>query len=87
MNDEEQEEEQEEQEDEDFDSDDAAKKLKSFYAKLTVKDLIIVMLFLMLIIMYVLHTRELDRCVFFYNDIIQNMTLFKTSMSYSAAAC
>lgn len=65
------EEDNEDEQDKDLDFANFYSQLKLLYNKLDIRDLIIITLLLLMFIMYILHTREIDKCITFYQEILK----------------
>jgi len=59
-------------ESEEFDPEQLKKALKDFYTRIDVKDAVIILLVALMLLMYMLHTREMERCVSFYENVVKN---------------
>ena len=49
--------------------------INKIYKKLDIRDLIVIVMMLLMLLMYSYHTEEISRCITFYQDILQNITI------------
>jgi len=52
------------------------KEMLNYIKKLTLKDFIIAILIITIIVLIMVHYREIDRCNAFFNELLRNKTCF-----------
>lgn len=66
--------------DEEIDTDEGIKKFKEILIKLSTKDFVIILLCLMLLLMYVLHQKDIEACNRYLQEQLRNCTRLTTSL-------
>lgn len=66
--------------DEEIDFDDVVNIFKNILVKLSVKDFVIILLIFMMFLIYVIHTRDIESCNIYYQNLLKNTTRLTTSL-------
>lgn len=63
---------------EEFDINEVIQKTRYILKKLTAKDFVIILLILMMFLIYVVHTRDIEACNFYCQELLKNSTRLTT---------